>query len=129
VTERDKKIQGLKTEKDSEVGAVNSKLELVTNPRDTVTTASETCVNLPDQNTKSTQLTTVSDKIPRSENDLVEEEEYIREYGYKSEQHSEREEAEEDMPAKEKITDSLVRKLCVQTQEAEEGGAEDAAFI
>jgi hypothetical protein len=37
--------------------------------------------------------------------------------------------AKEDMPAKEKIMNSLERNLCVQTQEAKEAGAEDVAII
>jgi hypothetical protein len=67
--------------------------------------------------------------LSTSENDLVEEQDYVWEYKDNSEQHSEREEAEEDMPAKEKITNSLEQKLCVQPQEEEEYAAEDAAFI
>jgi hypothetical protein len=97
VTENDKKIQGLKTQKDSAVGALNSELELVTRPRDNVNTASETCANMPDNNTKSAQLTIARDEIPRSENDLVEEQKCVREYEYKSEEHSDKEEAKEDM--------------------------------
>jgi hypothetical protein len=59
----------------------------------------------------------------------MEEQKCARDYEHKTEQHSEREETEEDMLAKEEIMTSLDRKLCVQTQEAEEGGTEDAAII
>jgi hypothetical protein len=77
----------------------------------------------------SAQLTITRDKMVRSENSLVEEQKCVSQYEYKREEHSDGEEAEEDMSAKEKIMNSLEGNLCVQTEEAKKGSAEDAAII
>jgi hypothetical protein len=48
---------------------------------------------------------------------------------YKSELHSQREQANKDIRAKGTIINSLQKKLCVQRMEAKEAVAKDAAII
>jgi hypothetical protein len=66
--------------------------------------------------------------MARPENGLVEEEKCVSEYEYKREEHSNGEEAKEDMSAKQ-IMNCLEWKLCVQTHEAKKCGAKDVAII
>jgi hypothetical protein len=99
----------LKAEKDSEVGALMNQLESLT-----LSTGSQTCVKMADEHSDSSQLTKARDKIPRLENGPLEMQKCITEY--KSELHSQREEA------KEQIINSSESESCVQSQKAKEGG-------
>jgi hypothetical protein len=76
----------------------------------------------------STQLSIAGDKIPVSQDDLVEEQKCVMEYECKGEEHSEGEETEEDVLEKGEIMNPSERKLYVQTQEAKEIVAENEAI-
>jgi hypothetical protein len=76
----------------------------------------------------STRISKAADKIPVSQDDLVEEQKCVMEYECKSVQYSGGEETEEDVLEKEDIMNPSERKLCVQTQEAKEIVAENDAI-
>jgi predicted RNase H-like nuclease (RuvC/YqgF family) len=75
----------------------------------------------------SAQLTKARNKILRLENELAEKQKCITKY--KSELHSQREQAKKDIRAKGTIINSLQKTLCALRKEAKEAGAKDAAII
>jgi hypothetical protein len=113
--------EGLKTEKDSEVGATRNQVELVTRPSNTPPTRSQTNVTIADENTDSPQLTKARYKIHRQGNGPVEMEKCTTKY--ESEQHSHRGEA------KEHIVNTLESKKRVQPQKAKGGLKSDQSSI
>ncbi|XP_033611765.1 adoMet-dependent rRNA methyltransferase SPB1-like [Cryptotermes secundus] len=82
-------------------------MKMFTRLGDTAPTALVTSVNMQNQYTKSTQLSIAEDRIPISENDLVEDHKCVMEYECKDEQYSSGEEKDDDMLEKEEIKDSL----------------------
>jgi hypothetical protein len=76
----------------------------------------------------STRISKAGDKIPVSQDDLVEEQKCVMEYECMGEQYSGGEETKKDMLEKEDIMNPSERKLCVQTQEAKVIVAENDAI-